>query len=78
LYSFTFPFVFPAWLRFRRKDPPTQEELEKNYQIMMMKKANAKRLAEKEATEKALGAGERLPASMSPQEEVIGSLCLKL
>lgn len=33
-----------AWLRFRREEPPTREELVRNLQIMEMKKKNAAEL----------------------------------
>lgn len=38
------PAEWESWLRFRRREPPTQEEVEKNYQIAMQKKRNAKML----------------------------------
>ncbi|XP_034238248.1 NADH dehydrogenase [ubiquinone] 1 alpha subcomplex assembly factor 2 [Thrips palmi] len=43
------PAEWEAWLRGRRKVPPTPEELAKNYAIMLQKKENAKKLeAERE------------------------------
>lgn len=39
------PAEWEAWLRHRRKIPPTAEELAQSYQIMLMKKENAKKLA---------------------------------
>lgn len=36
-----------SWLRGRRKDPPTPEELEKNYAIAQMKKINYAKLEAK-------------------------------
>ncbi|XP_072766761.1 NADH dehydrogenase [ubiquinone] 1 alpha subcomplex assembly factor 2 [Anoplolepis gracilipes] len=41
------PAEWEAWLRYRRKDPPTQEEIEANYQLAMTKKENAAKLLEK-------------------------------
>lgn len=38
------PAEWEAWLRYRRKDPPTQEEVEANYRLAMTKKENATRL----------------------------------
>lgn len=38
------PAEWEAWLRGRRKLPPSPEELAKNYEIMLMKKENAKKL----------------------------------
>ncbi|XP_028044569.1 NADH dehydrogenase [ubiquinone] 1 alpha subcomplex assembly factor 2 isoform X2 [Monomorium pharaonis] len=38
------PAEWEAWLRYRRKEPPTQEEIEKNYQLAMTKKNATKRL----------------------------------
>lgn len=45
------PAEWEAWLRGRRKVPPSPEELAKNYEIMMLKKENAKQLeAEREGS----------------------------
>ncbi|UYV71658.1 hypothetical protein LAZ67_8004014 [Cordylochernes scorpioides] len=41
--------VCPAWLRFQRKEAPTEEEIASNEEISRMKKINAKKLEEKEA-----------------------------
>ncbi|XP_024875101.1 NADH dehydrogenase [ubiquinone] 1 alpha subcomplex assembly factor 2 [Temnothorax curvispinosus] len=38
------PGEWEAWLRYRRKEPPTREEIETNYQLAMTKKENAARL----------------------------------
>lgn len=38
------PSEWEAWLRGRRKLPPSPQELDKNYAIMLMKKENAKKL----------------------------------
>ncbi|XP_076630000.1 uncharacterized protein LOC143346114 [Colletes latitarsis] len=35
------PAEWEAWLRFRRINPPTKEEVEENYRIAMSKKENA-------------------------------------
>ncbi|CAK9794703.1 hypothetical protein ANTPLA_LOCUS81 [Anthophora plagiata] len=35
-----------AWLRYRRKEAPTKEEIERNYQLQLIKKQNAKQLQE--------------------------------
>lgn len=35
------PVEWESWLRYRRIDPPTKEEIEINYQIAMTKKQNA-------------------------------------
>ncbi|KAK9730514.1 NADH ubiquinone oxidoreductase subunit NDUFA12 [Popillia japonica] len=35
------PAEWEAWLRHRRTEPPTQEEVERNYALMQMKKAKA-------------------------------------
>lgn len=40
------PAEWEAWLRYRRKDPPTQEEIRVNYQLSITKKQNAKLLKE--------------------------------
>ena len=40
------PAEWEAWLRYRRQEPPTKEELQKNYEISLMKKRNAKVLEE--------------------------------
>lgn len=41
------PAEWESWLRYRRRDPPTQEEIETNYRIAMSKKENAAKLLEK-------------------------------
>ncbi|EFN77086.1 NADH dehydrogenase [ubiquinone] 1 alpha subcomplex assembly factor 2 [Harpegnathos saltator] len=41
------PAEWEAWLRYRRKDPPTREEIEDNYQLAMTKKKNAGELKQK-------------------------------
>lgn len=40
------PAEWEAWLRYRRKDPPTREEIETNYQLAITKKENATKLLE--------------------------------
>lgn len=48
------PAEWEAWLRHRRKEAPTQEELEKNYQQMMTTKKNAEMIEEKYGSKKKL------------------------
>ncbi|XP_075153009.1 NADH dehydrogenase [ubiquinone] 1 alpha subcomplex assembly factor 2 [Haematobia irritans] len=55
-----------AWLRGRREDPPTKEELVRNLQIMDMKKRNAAELDEKYGKKDAAG-------KLIPQQETIGT-----
>lgn len=43
------PAEWEAWLRYRRKDPPTREEVEQNYQLQMIKKRNAAEIKAKYA-----------------------------
>ncbi|KAG5309081.1 NDUF2 factor, partial [Pseudoatta argentina] len=38
------PAEWEAWLRYRRKEPPTREEIEANYQLAITKKKNAAKL----------------------------------
>ncbi|CAK9824791.1 NADH dehydrogenase [ubiquinone] 1 alpha subcomplex assembly factor 2 [Anthophora retusa] len=40
------PAEWEAWLRHRRKVPPTKEELERNHQIQLIKKQNARQIKE--------------------------------
>jgi len=40
------PAEWEAWLRYRRKEPPTREEIEANYQLTLTKKENAAKLLE--------------------------------
>jgi NADH dehydrogenase [ubiquinone] 1 alpha subcomplex assembly factor 2 len=40
------PAEWESWLRYRRKDPPTREEIETNYKLAMTKKQNAAKLIE--------------------------------
>lgn len=44
------PVEWEAWLRYRRKDPPTREEIEQNYQLQMIKKRNATEIEAKYAS----------------------------
>lgn len=44
------PAEWESWLRGRRKDPPTEEELARNLAIMQMKKENAKLIDAKGGT----------------------------
>lgn len=57
-----------AWLRYRRTDPPTREELIQNLQIMEAKKLNAAELDKKYAQLQ----GNTMEIS-PPDEETIGS-----
>ncbi|XP_043468409.1 uncharacterized protein LOC122502428 [Leptopilina heterotoma] len=41
------PAEWEAWLRYRRREVPTKEEIEENYKIILMKRENAAKLAEK-------------------------------
>lgn len=43
-YEQEIPAEWEAWLRNRRKDPPTEKELEESYKLAMMKKQNAEKL----------------------------------
>ncbi|XP_017886477.1 NADH dehydrogenase [ubiquinone] 1 alpha subcomplex assembly factor 2 [Ceratina calcarata] len=38
------PAEWEAWLRFRRKEPPTVEEVEANYKLQLLKKERAAQL----------------------------------
>ncbi|XP_050595070.1 uncharacterized protein LOC126924522 [Bombus affinis] len=44
------PVEWEAWLRHRRKDPPSREEIEQNYQLQMIKKRNAAEIEAKYAS----------------------------
>ncbi|XP_071453750.1 NADH dehydrogenase [ubiquinone] 1 alpha subcomplex assembly factor 2 isoform X2 [Hetaerina americana] len=46
------PAEWEAWLRGRRQDAPTVEELEKNLEIMKMKKKNALLIEQEQAVAK--------------------------
>lgn len=41
------PAEWESWLRYRRKEPPTQEEIEASYRLAATKKKNAAALEEK-------------------------------
>lgn len=41
------PAEWESWLRYRRQEPPTKEEVEANYQLAITKKQNAALLEEK-------------------------------
>lgn len=58
-----------AWLRYRREEPPTREELIQNLQIMEMKKVNAAKLDEKYAKLR----GETTMEISPPKEKTIGT-----
>ena len=38
------PAEWEAWLRYRRTEPPTKEEIEANYKMIIMKRENAAKL----------------------------------
>ncbi|KMR04635.1 mitochondrial-like isoform 2 protein [Lasius niger] len=40
------PAEWESWLRYRRNDPPTREEIESNYRLAITKKENATKLLE--------------------------------
>uniref|UniRef100_A0A6V7LWE1 Mimitin, mitochondrial n=1 Tax=Bracon brevicornis TaxID=1563983 RepID=A0A6V7LWE1_9HYME len=46
------PAEWEAWLRYRRREPPTEDEVKANYEMMMLKKKNAAELEEKYRAEK--------------------------
>lgn len=46
------PAEWESWLRHRRKEPPTPEEIQRNMEIALMKKKNAAALEEKYQTDK--------------------------
>ncbi|KZC10508.1 hypothetical protein WN55_01945 [Dufourea novaeangliae] len=46
------PAEWESWLRYRRTEPPTIEEIETNYQIAKLKKENAAKIAAKFANSK--------------------------
>lgn len=47
----TIPAEWESWLRGRRREPPTEEEVLKNLEIINLKKENAAKLDKKYATE---------------------------
>lgn len=46
------PAEWESWLRYRRKNPPTEEEIKKNYEIAMIKKEKAAEIAVKFGSDK--------------------------
>lgn len=56
------PAEWESWLRYRRKDPPTPQEIEANYNLAMTKKQNAAKLEDSKKE-----ADKNLPASPVPQ-----------
>lgn len=46
------PAEWEAWLRHRRKEPPTQQELEANYKLQLTKKENAAKIAAQHSKDK--------------------------
>lgn len=45
------PAEWEAWLRYRRREPPTTEEVNASYELMMLKKSNAAELEIKHSAE---------------------------
>lgn len=45
-YEQEMPAEWEAWLRHRRREAPTKEEVEENYRIILMKRENAAKLLE--------------------------------
>lgn len=58
------PAEWESWLRYRRQHPPTDEEVDTNYQLMMMKKKNALALEKEYREEKGI--------SVEPPKEKTG------
>lgn len=46
------PVEWEAWLRYRRKVPPSKEEIEKNYKLKMMIKQNSAQIEAKYSSNK--------------------------
>ncbi|KOC59192.1 Mimitin, mitochondrial [Habropoda laboriosa] len=46
------PAEWEAWLRHRRKHPPTKEEIERNYEMQLIKKENAEKIKAKYLSDK--------------------------
>lgn len=46
------PVEWEAWLRYRRKVPPSKEEIEKNYKLKMIKKQNSAQIEAKYSSNK--------------------------
>lgn len=46
-YEQELPVEWEAWLRYRRKVPPSKEEIEKNYKLKMIKKQNSAQIEAK-------------------------------
>ncbi|XP_011882387.1 PREDICTED: mimitin, mitochondrial [Vollenhovia emeryi] len=65
------PAEWEAWLRYRRKEPPTREEIDANYRLAVTKKENAARLTE-ENRPRSEDTG-NLPATSSTQSETPGN-----
>lgn len=61
------PAEWESWLRYRRKDPPTPEEIEASYQLAMIKKENAAKLLEGNCSKKE-ASKEALPAQTSASQ----------
>ncbi|XP_011686671.1 PREDICTED: mimitin, mitochondrial [Wasmannia auropunctata] len=59
------PAEWEAWLRYRRKEPPTREEVEANYQVAQAKKENAAKLTAGSRSES--GDAKSLPAPSASQ-----------
>ncbi|CAD6216145.1 GSCOCG00004362001-RA-CDS [Cotesia congregata] len=55
------PAEWEAWLRYRRSERPTDEEIQQNFEIIMMKKKNAAELEIKYSAEKGVKVDDNLP-----------------
>ncbi|XP_071119343.1 NADH dehydrogenase [ubiquinone] 1 alpha subcomplex assembly factor 2-like [Haliotis cracherodii] len=66
------PTEWNAWLRGRRKRPPTQEEIDRNYALMMRTIHRAKELEEKEeggSSSKRVEGGASYTSDVAPDED---------
>lgn len=64
------PGEWESWLRYRRKDPPTREEIEANYKLAMTKKENAAKLLEENYSKNETS--QDLPAKPSASQSTPG------
>lgn len=64
------PAEWESWLRYRRKDPPTREEIEANYKLALTKKQNAAKLVEGSSKDETT---KDLPASSASQPVTSGN-----
>lgn len=63
------PPEWMAWLRFRRKEPPTEEEVLRNYNAMLQVKANVAKLEEERLKEKQEALGSPGAVAVAKPEE---------